>query len=223
MIKQKRELRWLRKDGDEWQWAQEYISKHADVAMRHDIERFARRMEGGYEQVVADISRLEQTAEGVMFVTRLKNALRQYRYRAPSHDRKLCTFSLSYATSAKLFRLSKANRVTATAVITTLIDDAEWAARKHSEREKNLKISLAVERKRSGLALETFNAQLEQTMKHLEHTIELLVMREQTMGTEHPPFDGDQEKVRLEVEKRLKQVKTMNAIIALSYALPNDD
>ena len=36
-------------------------------------------MEGSYEQVVTDISHLEQSTEGLEFVIRLKNALRQYR------------------------------------------------------------------------------------------------------------------------------------------------
>ncbi|MBV7515872.1 hypothetical protein [Pseudomonas sp. PDM25] len=223
MIDEKRELRWLRGNGDEWQWAQQYISKHADTAMRSDIRRFARRMEGGYDQVVADIAHLEQTAEGLKFVIRLKNALRQHRYRAPSHGRKPCTFSLPNATRTNLSRLSKTNRITETAVITTLIDDAEWVARKHSEREKSLKTSLALERKRSELALEAANAQLEQTLKHLERTTERLVMWELAMESEQPPFNGEQEQVRQEVEKRLKKVKTMNAIIALSHNLPNGD
>ena len=223
MIEEKRELRWLRRSGDEWQWAQEYISKHADVAMRSGIRRLARRMEGGYDQVVADIAHLEQSAEGLKFITRLKNALRQHRYRAPSHGRKPCTFSLPSATRANLSRLSKANRATETAVITTLIDDAEWGARKHSEREKNFKTSLTLERKRAELALEAANAQLEQTIKHLERTTERLVMWELAMESEQPPFNGDQEKVRLEVEKRLKKVKTMNAIIALSHSQPEED
>ena len=223
MIEEKRELRWLRRSSDEWQWAQQYISKHADAAMRSDIERFARRMVEGYDQVVSDIAHLEQSAEGLKFVMRLKNALRQHRYRAPSHGRKPCTFSLPSATRANLSRLSKANRVTETAVITTLIDDAEWATRKHTEREKNLKTRLALERKRAELALEAANAQLEQTIKHLERTTERLVMWELAMESEQPPFNGDQEKVRLEVEKRLKKVKTMNAIIALSHSQPNED
>lgn len=223
MTEEKRDLRWLRRSDDEWQWAHEYISKHADAAMRSDIERFARRMEGGYDQVVADISHLELTAEGVIFVTRLKNALRQYRYRAPSHGRKPCTFSLPNATRANLTRLSKANRVTETTVITTLIDDAEWAHSKHAEREKSLKTNLALGRKRSELAIESANAQLEQTMKHLERATERLVMWEQAMETEEPPLNGDLEKVRLEVGKRLKKVKAMNAITALSYALTNEN
>ncbi|VVM55571.1 hypothetical protein [Pseudomonas fluorescens] len=222
MIEEKREPRWLRRSSDEWQWAQEYISKHADIAMRSDIERFARRMVEGYDQVVADIAYLEQSAEGLKFVIRLKNALRQHRYRAPSHGRKPCTFALPSATRANLSRLSKANRVTETAVITTLIDDAEWAARKHSEREKNLKTSLTLERKRAELAVEAANAQLEQTIKQLERTTERLVMWELAMESEPPPFNGDLEQVKQEVEKRLKKVKRMNAIIALSHNLPNE-
>ncbi|SDV01009.1 hypothetical protein [Pseudomonas mucidolens] len=223
MIKDRNELKWLRRSGDEWRWVQQYISRHADARMRGNTERFARRKVEGYDQVVVDIADFEQTTEGLKFVTRLKNALRQHRYRSASNSRKPCTFSLPNSTRANLSRLSKANWVTETAVITTLIDDAEWAARKHTEREKSFKTSLTLERKRSELALEAANAQLEQTMKHLERATEQLVMWELAMESEHPPFNGDQEKIRQEVEKRLKKVKTMNAIIALSYALPNEN
>ena len=97
------------------------------------------------------------------------------------------------------------------------------ADRKRIEREKSLKTSLALGRKRSELAMESVNAQLEQPMKHLERATERLVMWEQAMQTEEPPLNGDLEKVRLEVEKRLKKVKAMNAVTAPSYALTKEN
>lgn len=223
MIEKNNELKWLSRSGDEWRWVQQYISRHAEARMRGNTERFARRKVEGYDQVVVDIADFEQTTEGLKFVTRLKNALRQHRYRSASNGRKPCTFSLPNATRTSLSRQAKQNRVTETAVIQTLIDDAEWAIRKHTERKRTLKTTLTLERKRSELALEAANAQLEQTMKHLERTTEQLVMWELAMESEQPPFNGDQEKVRQEVEKRLKKVNTMNAIIALSHGLPNGD
>jgi hypothetical protein len=42
----------------------------------------------GYDQVVVDIADFEQTTEGLKFVTRLKNALRQHRYRSSSKGKK---------------------------------------------------------------------------------------------------------------------------------------
>ncbi|QJI30357.1 hypothetical protein HKK55_17155 [Pseudomonas sp. ADAK18] len=221
MIKDRNELKWLRRSGDEWRWVQQYISRHADARMRGNTERFARRKVEGYDQVVVDIADFEQTTEGLKFVTRLKNALRQHRYRSASNGRKPCTFSLPNSTRASLSRRAKDNRVTETEVVTMLIDDAEWAARKHSEREKTLKTTLALERMRSELAIESLKAQFEETMKHLERSTERLVMWEQAMESEQPPFEGDKENVKREVEKRLKKVKTVNAIIALSYDVPS--
>jgi hypothetical protein len=60
-------------------------------------------------------------------------------------------------------------------------------------------------------------------MKHLERATEQLVMWELAMESEQPPFNGDKENVKQEMEKRLKKVKTMNTIIALSHGLPNGD
>jgi GTPase involved in cell partitioning and DNA repair len=60
-------------------------------------------------------------------------------------------------------------------------------------------------------------------MKHLERTTEQLVMSELAMDSEQPPFNSDQEKVRQELEKRLKKVKAMNTIVALSHSPPNED
>lgn len=60
-------------------------------------------------------------------------------------------------------------------------------------------------------------------MKYLERTTEQLFMWELAMGSEQPPFNGDPEKVRQELEKRLKKVKTMNTIVALSHSQPNED
>lgn len=56
--------------------------------MRGSTDRFARRKVEGYDQVVVDIADFEQTTEGLKFVTRLKNALRQHRYRSSSKGKK---------------------------------------------------------------------------------------------------------------------------------------
>lgn len=221
MINDGSEMRWLRKAGDEWQWAQKYISKHADAAMRGGIRNATQTMKEGYEQVAAAITYLEQSAEGLKLVSRLKSALRQHRYRSPSHGRKPCTFSLPNSTRANLSRRAKDNKITETEAIITLIDDAERAVRTHSERAKTLKATLAFERKRSEVAIELLRTQLEEITRHLERSTELLVMWEQTMECEQPPFSGDMESVKREVEMRLKYVKTVNTMAALSNDLPN--
>lgn len=223
MTKERSELKWLSRVGGEWRWVQQYISRHADASMRAGTDRFARRKVEGYDQVVVDIADFELTTEGLKFVTRLKNALRQHRYRSASNGRKPCTFSLPNTTRASLSRRAKDNRVTETEAITRLIDDTEWAVRKHSEREKTLKTTLTLERMRSELTIEALKAQLEGTMKHLERSTELVVMWEQAMDSEQPPFNGDRVNVKREMEKRLKKVKAVNAIIALNHDLPSRD
>ncbi|MEO8488610.1 hypothetical protein [Pseudomonas sp.] len=223
MTKSKSELKWLRTTDNEWQWAEQYLDKRVDAAMRGGIRRVTLGMEDGYSKVVTAIAHLEKSIEGLRLVTRLRSALRQHRYRLPSNGKKPCTFSLPNSTRANLSRLAKTKGGSETAIITMLIDEAEWMARKHNEREKGLKTNLTLERKRAELALEAVNAQLEQTLKHLELATNQLVMWELAMESEHPPFDGDQEKVSQEVEKRLKKVKTMNTIISLSHSLPNEE
>lgn len=215
--------KWLRRGSDEWQWAERYISKRADSAMRDDIRRFARRVEGGYDQVVADVSYLEQSAEGALFVTRLKNALRQHRSRSSSNGKKQRIFSLPRATRAILFRQAKENKITETQVITALIDDAEWAIKQKNEREKTLRTKMELERKRSALALAAAQSQLKETMKHLERATELLVSWELAMQTQQPPFEGEQETIRKETEQRLWKVKTLNSMIALSHGISNEE
>ncbi|MCO7036125.1 hypothetical protein NAG83_06375 [Pseudomonas carnis] len=219
MVKDRNELKWLRRSGDEWRWVQQYISTHADARMRGNTERFARRMVEGYDQVVVDIADFEQTTEGLKFVTRLKNALRQHRYRSASNGKKPCTFSLQNSTRSGLSHLASNNQMTETEAITKLIDDAEWAAKKHKEQERKLRIALDLKRKSAELNINSLIAQLEEVMKHLEHSTELLVMWEQSMESEQPPFNGDKETLKCEVEKRMKNVKTINTIVAARYSI----
>jgi hypothetical protein len=221
MTKDGNELKWLR--NDEWQWAQQYMDEHADPAMHAAALHFAPKMAFDYAQTVNYIAYFEQTVEGLKFVTRLKNALRQHRYRAPSHGRKLCTFTLPNSTKGNLSRIAKDHSLTETQVITVLIDDADQLAKKHSEQEKKLRASKNAERNRSLLATGALKAQLDATMKHLERTTELVVMWQQSTRTEQPPASGNSGSVKQEVEKQMKLVKERNALIGSSHGVPYDE
>ncbi|MNF07435.1 hypothetical protein D3C80_2076130 [compost metagenome] len=59
--------------------------------------------------------------------------------------------------------------------------------------------------------------QLDEAMKHLERHVELIVMWESSMETNHPPFNGDEADAHREVEKRMKGIKRSLNLIAFKH------
>ncbi|KPM62817.1 hypothetical protein HB13667_16665 [Pseudomonas putida] len=206
---------WLRQN--EWEWAEAYLRKRAprDIFLgRFDKPGYARTT-----QIIEDI---EQTTEGIKLIERLKNALRQRRYRSPSNGRKACTFSLPTKTVTRLRHLANKHDQPETSIVAALIDGLYDMTKTQQAREEQLKKTAQIERQIANQAKSLLKAQLEEAMKHLERQVELVVMWELSLEAAEPPFEGDETQARLEVDKRMKGVQRELRIIATKHALTSE-
>ena len=210
----KNDLKWLHRD--EWAWAERYLQERAN-SLGSSAAFIPRRRNPDYSGTVELIRFFEQHAAGLKLVERMKNALRQRRYRSPSNGKQACTFSLPNSTVKKLRRLAAAPGQTETSIVTELIDDLYSFTQEQQRKAKQLKGATQSEQKAAKQTNAMLKRQLDEAMKHLERHVELLVMWESSMETNHPPFNGDEADARREVEKRMKGIKRSLNLIAFKH------
>ncbi len=170
---------------------------------------------------MAVIKALQEHPEGWILIQKLKNALKQRKYRSPSNGRKACTFSLPNSTVTQLRRLARQRQQTETSIVTSLIDDAEQRSQKDSEQVKKLKEALVLERERRASESDSYKAQLEEAMKQLGNHLQRLSMWETIHGESLPNSDLDEAAIKQLVERKMEQARTALRYVAQEGLLSN--
>ncbi len=208
--------RWLRKAGGEWKWAYHYMQQATDPGIQTSLRHATRGKEPSYEMVAGAIAYLQETRDGLEFVTRLRNALRQHRHRSVNagKKRKPYSFTLPIDTKKALSIHAEKLKMTETALVTDLLNGAEKLLREHDEREQLLRDALDFERRRVKQLDDRWKAQHREAMRQIERLATLLSMWELTLQQSEPGFKGDQATLQFETKKKTREIEK-----ALSDAL----
>lgn len=182
---------WLNeKDSDEWRWAAGYLSSRCSSSLQDKLSILA---DTKFSQLIRSIHALESEAEGVKLIERLRNAIRQRRYRLSKGGRKTCSFTLPLEIKATLKRLAKSSKTTETALIQRLIEDAAQLAEAQKETRHQENLMAKVTRNTSKLAHELNQIRIAENQKHLLHCLKRLALWETSMGDELPALNPDEE------------------------------
>lgn len=100
-------LKWLRNQEAELKWVLNYVQKTASPKL---LSRFEDEQPDGersrYQDIIAGIHSMESTPAGPAYISRLRNALRQRKYRSASKGRKAYTFVLPTELGRRLDELA---------------------------------------------------------------------------------------------------------------------
>jgi len=182
---------WLNEeDSAEWRWAAGYLSNRCSSSLKSKLSIL-----GGtnFSYLVRSIHSLESEAEGVKLIGRLRNAIRQRRYRLAKGGRKTCSFTLPLATKTTLKTLAKRHKTTETGLIERLIERAFQQASLHKEEARHESQAMKVIRNARKLEQELANIRIEETKKQLQRCIKQLALWETSMGDELPKPNPDEE------------------------------
>lgn len=114
-------------------WATNYL---VEEMPREALAGFAFEVRANPTLLIQSIRKLETMAEGVKLITRVRNNLRQKRYRASAKGRATCSFTLPRDTKAKLKGLAKSAETTETAIIESLIAGALQSSQDQKEEKR---------------------------------------------------------------------------------------
>lgn len=207
--------RWLRKEGGEWEWAYRYMQQTPDEGIQTSLKYATRGKEPSYGMVADAIVYLQGTRDGLEFVTRLRNTLRQHRHRSLNAGKKRKPYSFTLPTDTKkaLSINAKKLKMTETALVADLLNGAGKLLEEHHEREQLLRDALDFERKRLKQLDDRWKAQHREAMKQIERLATLLSMWELTLEQAEPGFEGDQATLQSETKKKLEKSRKPSAML----------
>ncbi|HFQ9133957.1 hypothetical protein SAMN03097710_101162 [Pseudomonas aeruginosa] len=199
-------LSWLdEKDRKEWQWAAGYLSSRCSSSMQDKLSILA---DTDFSYLVRSIHALESEAEGVKLIARLRNAIRQRRYRLSNGGRKTCSFTLPSATKATLKTLAKRYKTTETGLIERLIERASRQASIQREEARHESQAMKAIRNARKLEQELAKVRIEETGKQLRHCLKQLALWEVLMGDElRGPNAIEEAKATALTEQRLRVIQ----------------
>ncbi|HCF7666247.1 TPA: hypothetical protein NIK52_003750 [Pseudomonas aeruginosa] len=182
---------WLNeKDRGEWQWAASYLSSRCSPSLQGKISFLA---DSGFSYLVRSIHALETEAEGVKLIERLRNAIRQRRYRLSKGGRKTCSFTLPSETKATLKTLAKRYKTTETGLIERLIERASQQASIQREEARHESQAMKAIRNARRLEQELAKVRTDETEKHLRHCLNQLARWEAFLKEEQPALSPEDE------------------------------
>ena len=201
--------RWLRKEAGEWEWAYRYMQQASDEGVQTSFKYATRGKEPSYGMVADAIAYLQGTRDGLEFVTRLRNALRQHRRRSLNAGKKRKPYSFTLPTDTKkaLSISAKKLKMTETALVADLLNGAGKLLEEHHEQEQLLRDALDFERKRVKQLDDRWKTQHREAMRQIERQATLLSMWELTLEQADPGFEGDQATLQSEVKKKTREIE----------------
>ncbi|MEB0189744.1 hypothetical protein [Pseudomonas sp. CCI1.1] len=210
---------WLNeKDSDEWRWAAGYLSSRCSSSLQDKLSLLA---DVDFSRLVRSIHALESEAEGVKLIERLRNAIRQRRYRLSKGGRKTCSFTLPLETKTTLKRLAKLNKTTETALIERLIEGAVQVASIQKEAMRREAQMTKVIHNSRKLEQELDKVRIDETKKQLHHCMKQLARWESFLKEELPELSLEDEAAAAALaEKRLRVIQeAINAAVAKNEML----
>lgn len=200
---------WLRKENGEWRWAYSYMQKTADKGIQVRIDHAKGDRAPSYEMVVDVIAYLQETRDGLAFVTRLQNALRQRRHRSVNakNNRKPYSFTLPIETKKAISARAKELKMSGEELVADLLIRAEKTFKEHRKLEQMLRHAVANERKRTKQLEERWKVKHDEAIRQIERLATLVTMWELTLGQVEPGFDGDDATLQSEKNKKVSAVK----------------
>jgi hypothetical protein len=213
-------LSWLsEKDEDEWKWAAKYLLRQCPPELE---EKLTFSAVPNYSSVVRSIDALESEAKGVKLIARLRNAIRQRRYRSAKGGRATCSFTLPRQTKATLKWLAKSQNTTETAVIERLIEGASKAAQDQKEGKRREALVEKVTRNSSKIAHELNQVRIEEAKKHLKYCLKQLADWEVFYeGVQLSPDPEDEATATELATKRMREIQAAISAAVAQHELMN--
>ncbi|MBG0843496.1 hypothetical protein [Ectopseudomonas toyotomiensis] len=205
---------WLNeKDSDERKWAVEYLLKRWHDPTPQKLGVYDYSSVSGLNML---IRKLESSVAGVKLIERLRNAIRQRRYRLSSGGRRTCSFTLPSETKNTLKRLAKSHRTTETALIQQMIENAALAAAEQKEAIRHEAAMAKVVRNSRKLAQELDSVRINETRKQLRHCVKQLARWEFFLKNEQPELSSEDEATATAMaERRMRAIhETIEASVA---------
>ncbi|HBP5443754.1 TPA: hypothetical protein SL658_000905 [Pseudomonas aeruginosa] len=198
---------WLKKERSEWKWTCHYMECNATPAIIEDIRAVLKDRDLNHEIVEEIIRHLLTKERGRDFIKRLRNALRQHRYRSSENAKKISTFALPTQIKEALRRNARRLGKNESDLVADALNQSEKLIEEHRQREQRLEKTHELERKRAKQRIDILNAKHHEAMRQIQMLATRLSIWELALGAEHPDIMVDQPMLDETTKKKTKAVK----------------
>ena len=206
-------ITWLKKDRAEWKWALRYIEANADWSIARDIRDIwpSRNFREPNHEIVEEIIRhLHKTEHGRDFIKRLRNALRQHRYRSSTSGKQISTFALPTKTKNALRSNARRQGKSESDLVTEALDQSGKLIEEHRQQEQRLKKKHELELTRAKQRSELLEIKHHEAMRQIQKLATRLAIWELALEAEHPGITVD--RVMLDEASKAKTRAAKKAI-----------
>ncbi|EIU2895090.1 hypothetical protein L4O78_003809 [Pseudomonas aeruginosa] len=200
-------IRWLKKENAEWQWVCDYIEGNASPAIAEDIRNILENKEPSHEVIEEIIRHLTGTERGRDFIKRLRNALRQHRYRSSENGKIICTFALPTKTKKALRKNAEKQSKSESELVDEALNQSETLIEEYRQREQRLEKARELERKRAKQRIELLSVKHHEAMRQIQMLATRLSIWELALGAEPPDISVDQTMLADTAKEKTKAVK----------------
>ncbi len=200
-------IRWLKKEHAEWRWAFRYMKDNANLAIERDIMDALKRRAPSHEIVEEIIRHLHKTEYGRDFIRRLRNALRQHRYRSSANGKKISTFALPTETKQTLRGNARRQGKSESDLVVEALDQSGKLIEEHRQQGQRLKKKHELELKRAKQRIALFEVKHHEAMRQIQMLTTRLSIWELALEAEHPDITIDQAVLDETRKKKIKAIK----------------
>lgn len=185
----------------------DYIEGNASPAIAEDIRNILKNREPSHEVVEEIIRHLTRTERGRDFIKRLRNALRQHRYRSSEKGKIICTFALPTNTKKALRKNADRLGKSESDLVDEALNQSERLIEEHRQREQRLEKARELDRKRAKQRIELLRVKHHEAMRQIQMLATRLSIWELALGAEHPDISVDQAMLADTAKEKTKAVK----------------
>lgn len=207
MDKRSGDIKWLNKRNHEWKWAYRYMVNHANENLYSSIQYAANNRNASYDVICDIVNYLQETDAGCNFITRLRGALRQHRYRSVENGRVSSTFTLPVDAKVYLKAVAQKTGASESSVIVDLLNNAEKLIREHRNRERKIKSASEAKLNRARRRIKILEAKHHEAMREIERLAKLSSTWELALEEEFPNIPVDQDALDHSVAKKVSDSK----------------
>ncbi|PKM29738.1 MAG: hypothetical protein CVV07_08540 [Gammaproteobacteria bacterium HGW-Gammaproteobacteria-11] len=200
-------IRWLKKEHAEWLWAFRYMKDNAYLAIDRNIKYVLSGREPSHEIVEEIIHDLRKTEYGRDFIRRLRNALRQHRYRSASNGKKISTFALPTQTKQTLHDNARHQGKSESSLVAEALDQSDKLIEEYRQQEQRLKEKHELELKLAKQRIELLEVKHHEAMRQIQMLTTRLTTWELALEAEHPEIPIDKNAVHKTSKKKIRVIK----------------
>tara|TARA_R110001592_G_scaffold35495_1_gene120709 strand:+ start:585 stop:1229 length:645 start_codon:yes stop_codon:yes gene_type:complete len=197
----------MKKEPAEWRWVFDYMASNANQEIYKEIEFALESTQRNHEVVEEIIWHLLRHEPGRDFIKRLRNSLRQHRYRSSQKRKEISTFALPTKTKENLRRVARQLKLSESELIAEALSNGEKLVETHRQQIQQINKTHELRYKKAKNDIDILKVKHHEAMRQIQVLAKRISIWELALETELPDIIVDQGVLDETTKKKTRAVK----------------